>query len=396
VASNNDRARKRGSKARSAAGKAKAGAGNAKKASGKAKAGAGNAKKASGKLAGSAKGKAASAPAAAASASKTARTSANRTATTTTKSMAGRKVTGWTRYLPPNRRGKFPWKLRWLGLIPLGLLALIGGGWAWDHMEDGLDERARAHLACEGVDADELDMDWSYRDVTIEGELPSGVTVDRVKQIIDGGSDDLECLERAGIDGDDDPGVYDVNVAGLVAAAPLVVPAPDPTATPVPDPTATPVPDPTATPVPEPTATPVPEPTATAVPDPTAVPIAVALNTSGGYDGRTITLSGIVASETQRQTLVDAAVASVGASNVVDELEIDESRAAEGNDGLVGDLASVVGLFGDELIEGTAQLSDGALTWDLLAASPDVAAGLSLPGSGTLDAAEARVPQFTG
>ena len=310
--------------------------------------------------------------------------------------MAGRKVTGWTRYLPPNGRGKFPWKLRWLGLVPLGLLALLGGGWAWDHMEDGLDDRARAHLACEGIDADELDMDWSYRDVTVEGELPPGITVERVKQVIDGGSDDTECLERAGIDPDDDPGVYDVNVAGLAGAAAVAVPDPEPTATPVPEPTATPVPEPTATPVPEPTATPVPEPTATPVPEPTAVPIAVALDTSGGYDGRVITLSGVVASEAQRQSLVDAAIAAVGADNVVDELEIDESRAADGNDELVAELASVVGLFGDELIEGTARLGDGALTWDLLAASPDVASALDLPGSGTLEAAEPRVPTFTG
>lgn len=358
MASNHERARQRGSKAKSTAARTAASAGETVTAS--------------------------------------ASTSVRTTATTKTTSMAGRKVTGWTQYLPPNRRGKFPWKLRWLGLVPLGLLGLLGGGWAWDHMEDGLDERARAHLACEGIDADRLDMDWSYRDVTVEGELPTGITVDRLKQVIDGGSDDAACLARAGIDADDDPGVYDVNVAGLTAAAPLVVPDPEPTATPVPEPTATPVPEPTATPAPEPTATATPEPTATATPEPTAVPIAVALDTSGGYDGRTITLSGVVASEEQRERLVDAAVSAVGIDNVIDELEIDDTRAADGNDELVGDLALVVGLFGNELLEGSAQLTDGALTWDLLAANPDIAAALNLPGSGTLDAAEARVPQFTG
>lgn len=269
-------------------------------------------------------------------------------------------------------------------------------------MEDQLDERAAIHLGCEGIDADALDMDWSYRDVTVEGELPPGVTPERVRDVIDNGSDDTDCLTRASedagidMDVDADPGVYDVNVASLVAA-PLVaaVPAePEPEPEPTAVPTATAVPEPTAAPAP--TATSVPEPTATAIPDPTAVPIAVALDTAGGYDGRIITLSGVVASDAQRQALVDAATASVGDGNVVDELEIDESRAADGNDALVDDLGTVVGLFGDELLNGTAQLSDGALTWNVQARDQAIADGLSLPGTGTLDVAAPRAPSFTG
>lgn len=316
-----------------------------------------------------------------------------------TASVSGKRLKGWRRYTPPNGKGKYPWRKRWLGLVPLAGLAVFGGWWGWDHVEDRLDERAIVHLACEGIDADELDMDWSYRDVTIEGELPPGVTPDRVKQIIDEGSDDTECLaeraDEAGIDldADADPGVYDVNVAAL-AAAPLVLPTAEPEPTAVPQPTATAVPEPTAAPAA--TATPVPEPTPTEVAEPTAVPIAVALDTQGGYDGRTITLAGVVASEAQRQTLVDAAIAAVSDGNVVDELEIDEARAADGNDGLVGDLANVVGLFGDELLEGSAQLADGALTWDVLARDQGIADGLSLPGTGTLDVAAPRAPTFTG
>lgn len=337
-----------------------------------------------------------------AAATTTGLTGARLSGNASTASVSGKRLKGWRRYTPPNGKGKYPWRKRWLGLVPLAGLAVFGGWWGWDHVEDRLHERAVVHLACEGIDANQLDMDWSYREVTVRGDLPPGVDADGAKDIvntIEEGSSDTECLakraDEAGIDldPDADTGVYKAKMAAALAA-PLVIPTAEPEPTSTPAPTATAVPEPTATPAP--TATAVPEPTPTNVAEPTAVPIAVALDTQGGYDGRTITLAGVVASEAQRQTLIDAATAAVGTGNVVDELEIDEARAADGNDGLVGDLANVVGLFGDELLEGSAQLADGALTWDVLARDQGIADGLSLPGTGTLDVAAPRAPTFTG
>lgn len=303
---------------------------------------------------------------------------------------SGARLSGWKRFVPPNRRGKFPWHPGWLGMLPLIALCCIGGWWAWDHMEDQLHERALVHLGCEDVDLTDVDMDWSYRDVTVEGQLPAGVTPELVKQIINDGSDNDACLEDAGIDPDTDPGVYDINVAGLAAAAVIAVPDP------APEPTATPVPEPTATPVPEPTATPEPEPTATPEPEPTAVPELIALDAAADYDGRIITLAGVVASDAQRQALVAAATDQVGADNVVDNLVIDESRAADCNEDAVGNLASVIGQFGDNLVEGNAALGDCELTYRVLAKDQATADGLALAGSGEVDVVEQRVPQFTG
>ncbi|MEM7095507.1 MAG: hypothetical protein AAF567_21070 [Actinomycetota bacterium] len=320
--------------------------------------------------------------------------------------------------------------------MPIAALAGFGGWWAWDHMEDGLDDRAAIHLECEGIDTSGLDFDWSYRDVAVTGELPEGVTPARVEAVIDHGSDDAGCLRNAGLDPDDNPGVYDVELAGLTVAPSTstndeaastavtaddpeadgavgdpsgdgtdgdgadgdasgdaeAAQAPDPTATPLPEPT--PVPDPT----PAPTATPEPEPTAAPTATPVREPSAPIL-VAGAYDGRQLTLAGVVDSEEQRQALVSAAADAVGEANVVDRLQIDPGRA-EGPDGsngeLVGDLADVFTRFGGDLVSGNVALTDGSITWDLVARSAEVAEGLSLPGTGSLDAIVQPAPSFTG
>ena len=317
-------------------------------------------------------------------------------------SLAGRggggRRGGWRPFVPPNSRGKFPWKWRWLG-VPLILAAcMLTGWWGWDRMEDGLHERAVAHLACEGVDTDSLRdiddtanlgsgewaMDWTYRKVSVEGELPQGVTPDRVEQIIDQGSDDASCLDNAGIDADDDTGVYDVTVA-VVAA----VPDPDPTATPQPEPTATPEPEPTATPEPEPTATPEPE--------PTAAPVIAALAATAAFDGQSITLTGEVASEEQRAALVAAAVASVGEDNVINELTIADGDPSDTSDTRVEELSAAIALFGGpNVIEGAASITDDLHTYRLVAPSTDAEAAIDLAGTGTIEVDEPATPAFTG
>ena len=305
------------------------------------------------------------------------------------------KLSGWAPLVAPNERGKSPWRLRWLGLLPLAALALVCAWMGWDSMEDGLDERAGIHLACEGIDTSELELDWSYRDVTVRGELPAGVTVTQVRSTIDSGSIDRPCLERAGIDPDADPGVYDINVASLTTAAAAVADAqPEPTATPVPQATATPAPEPTPVPeptsTPEPTATPVPEPTAT--PEPSAVPRLSAY--SAVYDGEAVTLAGSVASEAERSALLERAVEVVGSENVVDELVIDKSRSIDTRGREL--LGEVIARFGEEIVEGNASVSDGELTYELIARDEAAVDLLELSGTGSIDARPVTAPEFTG
>lgn len=298
---------------------------------------------------------------------------------------------GWRSFVPPNGRGKFPWKWRWLPLPLLLCACMLTGWWAWGQAEDQLGERALVHLACEGVDTSELDIDWSYRSATVEGTLPSGITAETVEGIIDNGSNDAACLADAGLDANDDPGVYGVTMLAAAGAA-AAIPAPAPAPTQVPEPTATAVPEPTATAEPEPTATPEPEPTATAVP----VPVA-ALAATAAFDGATVTLSGVVGSEEQRDELVAAAAASVGADNVIDELTIDPGEPGEDSDVRVSELAQIIAAYGGaDLIDGTATVTDDATTYVLNARDDAARDALALPGDGTVNVPQAAAPAFTG
>ena len=264
-------------------------------------------------------------------------------------------------------------------------------------MEDQLGERALVHLACEGVDIPEDQLDWSYRSVTVSGdvngELPAGVTADQVERIIDDGSDNTECLADSGIDASDDPGVYNVNVAAAAGAALAAIPdTPDPTPVPTVEPTAVPTAEPTATPEPEPTATPEPEPTATPEPVPDAE-----LDATASFDGQIITLAGLVGSEAQRDQLVAAAVAAVGADNVIDELTVDPGDPTNGSAARVDDLSSLIANYGSaNVVSGSASISEDATTYEFTAPSDEARDALTLPGEGTVSVPEAATPAFTG
>jgi len=254
-----------------------------------------------------------------------------------------------------------PWGLRWLG-IPLVLCScLVAGFWGWSSMEKGLDERALAHLACEDIDTSGLSFDWSYRSVTVDGQLPDGVTAMQVEQIIDSGSTNDSCLTEANIDPDDNPGVRDVQVLAAAGAV-AVVTEQDP----------------------EPTVAPgTPEPVET-------VDEIAMLNASATFDGRSIALVGVVATEEQRQTLVDAARQAVGAENVDDQLTVAAGEPSDTADDRVAGLAAIMGSFDtDTILEGTASASDGSLFYDLLAASNEARATLDLPGAGSVDVPDA-------
>ena len=162
----------------------------------------------------------------------------------------GGSFKGWRNYLPPNAQGKYPNWLKWLPILAFLLLCLLGAILAWGRQEDLQQAAALQNLECEyGSDADNLDLEWSYRSVTVTGDLPPGVTAEQVERTIQDGPTDTDCGDS------DNRWVSSASAAGAVAVA-AVVAAPDPAPTPVP----TAVPEPTAVPtaVPEPTATPEP------------------------------------------------------------------------------------------------------------------------------------------
>ena len=79
------------------------------------------------------------------------------------------------------------------------------------------------------------------------------------------------------------------------------------------------------------------------------------------FDGTKITLTGTVLTDEQRQTLIDAAVAAVGADNVVDELTVSGlDEATPGGDERVSDLAALLAGF-PGMTEATASLTDTGL-----------------------------------
>ena len=109
----------------------------------------------------------------------------------------------WGAFVPPGRNGKFPWsagRLCVLGFVLFGLLATAVLSWAIPHFQQRLDERASSDLAAEGVDLSQLSLDWEFRDVVVNGQLPWGVTAETVEQILAqtdaGGVRDIKILAR--------------------------------------------------------------------------------------------------------------------------------------------------------------------------------------------------------
>lgn len=107
----------------------------------------------------------------------------------------------------------------------------------------------------------------------------------------------------------------------------------------------------------------------------------------------TITLDGVIASEAERATLVDAATAKVGADKVTDNLVVD---AVAGIDAATAaDVATLIDGMADHLVAGEAGYADGALyvrgqypSEEDNAAMTQIAAGVE--ATATLEAAPAE------
>ena len=99
----------------------------------------------------------------------------------------------WAAFVPPGRGKQWPWKKGNIGMFALGLLAVIGAAtayWSVQHFQDRLDKSARADLATAGVELDNLEFDWTYRNLELRGEVSGDLDDQQIIEILrstDGG-----------------------------------------------------------------------------------------------------------------------------------------------------------------------------------------------------------------
>ena len=103
-------------------------------------------------------------------------------------------------------------------------------------------------------------------------------------------------------------------------------------------------------------------PTTTSAPATTTTIAAASLDVSADVGAKKVTLTGFVAGDAERKTIVDAATAAFGAANVVDQLIVKAGTPATGVDAAVAQLAKVIDAFGAKVDTGKARLIDTALT----------------------------------
>lgn len=226
--------------------------------------------------------------------------------------------------------GRAPWPApAVLALIALPLVAVftaLASWWGIEHIERQLEAEARADFAANGLDPDDWDIDFDYRNGDARGPLPDGLTEREAETFVDhrllrdfdvhqrgtlADSGDADADEAANDSGTED----EVTLVGTDVQARLV-------------------------------------------------------------DG-VITLTGTVPSDAHRQELLAAAASVVGADNVVDELVVADGEAGTGADGRIAALAAALS---------TAGASDD-LTFALTDTSLDVDGSISAARSAALDAA---------
>ena len=94
----------------------------------------------------------------------------------------------------------------------------------------------------------------------------------------------------------------------------------------------------------------------------TVAPAPVSVDVTADAAAKSVTLTGFVATDAAKASIVNAAVAAFGQANVIDQLTVKAGTPAAGVDGAVNQLATVIGAFGTKVDKGTAHLSDTKLT----------------------------------
>lgn len=118
----------------------------------------------------------------------------------------GGKPSGWLASLWPKRS--------WKWLTPIALLGFLIPAflWAYDHIEDDIQDAGRAILIQEGIPTEGLTFDATYRNIEVGGTLPAGVTAEQIEETLEETNWDW--------DGEDVRNVSVTAAAAAVAAAP--------------------------------------------------------------------------------------------------------------------------------------------------------------------------------
>ncbi|NNE72782.1 MAG: OmpA family protein [Acidimicrobiales bacterium] len=256
----------------------------------------------------------------------------------------------------------------WPWLLPLALLPLLALGtwWGIAHIEDQVESTAPALLREAGIDTSGLTFEASYRDLEVGGVLPPGVDAARIGQVLGNSSSS---------DGAD---IRSVSIVASIGASPTE-PEPSP-ATPTPPPPSTDAspPDELAPPT-------------TAVPPPDSAEPTTLITVV--YDGATVALEGIVATEAQSEELATSAAEVVGPDRVRNELTVDGSAPATSERLTV--LAATITTFGNltqaEAVLSTTNLDVTGTAANRRARRPTQAALLEARGLGLATDTDLRV-----
>lgn len=93
----------------------------------------------------------------------------------------------WDVFIPPARGGRWPWSSTLTSLAGLFALATVIGAscvWAVGHVETRLDKSTKADLQAVGVDTEQLQFDWDYRNVSVSGRLGDDANADQLLAVM--------------------------------------------------------------------------------------------------------------------------------------------------------------------------------------------------------------------
>lgn len=237
-------------------------------------------------------------------------------------------VSGWQPYLPPGRRGLMPWtgsKVWFWTLMALIITALTTIAWGVPYIESRLDRLSRARLLSAGVDASTLNLRWDYRNLTVNGELPANTDVEKLTTILRQGMGEDSSFLAQGIR----HLTIDVKPTSIVQN-PLLP-----------------------------------------IPDETALSVAVRV------ENNTAILDGMVQTQEQRQSLLNALLES-GTERISDNLDVLEyNSASNGGDAKVDALARMLAESGpDNATSVVATLDESNLSYRINANDSESAAAI--------------------
>lgn len=228
---------------------------------------------------------------------------------------AGTRASGWgrTALVEGTRTGKMPhpWFKKWgWWFLPLSLIGgSLGAWWGIRHIEGQVVAAAPEILNAAGVDTAGLTFDADYRNISVAGDLPVGVSVNDVERLLE---------ENTGVNDED------IRHAAVTARE---APAPEPEAAPK--------------------------------PAPVLVEQTGEISVSALSDGQSIRLAGSVPDQEHANRLLASAALAVGEDNVVNELSVlGLAPSAAEPDAQIDRLAQVLPQLGSGISSAELALGD--------------------------------------